>query len=127
MSYIIKSDIHAGDRETVVELDDGTLAAVQCAVFRVGTSLSYQAQARALNADGSGRTDSAGQPIATELQITDGNPDRSADMARDCLRAVLGEPLTLIQPTAVVQAASIRQAIALATVTTGAVDPAALL
>lgn len=140
MSYAKRNDIPVSPDETVVQLDSGELIAVGCDRKRVDSGVVYHACARAIDAAGSVLADPRGRPLATELkhtvpiEIVDAMGDSA--IARECMLAVLGEPLTaagdgtglnLIPWSPMVLAsASIRISLAAATVS-GPADAGALL
>ncbi len=128
MSYNKRTDIpvHAG--EQAVELDDGNLVAVSCTQSTTSGRVQYAARARAIDAAGVALTDAAGQPIERQLSHSDANATRASAVAKDCLLAVMGEPPETVEWGAqYLLDVSIRQAIALAQLPTGAVDAAAAL
>lgn len=131
MSYTKRDDITAEAGEVVVQLDDGALVAVKCVrSVIINTAISYTATARALDANAEAITGSDGAAVATTFQHVDAASIASArtdEIAKDCLLVVLGEIPSVIQQTDVVKAASIRRALALATITAGVVDAAAAL
>jgi hypothetical protein len=103
MSYTIASPQPAGlnPGETAVMLDSGEIIAVSATVTpQANNAPSFvSAVARQVNADGSAMMDAAGQPITTEFKATPStevanDPITFAAAKKDCLMAVLGEPLT---------------------------------
>jgi hypothetical protein len=98
MSYTKRTDIAAGPGETVVQLDTGDLVAVSCTRKRVPAGVAYHAKARAIDENGQPITTADGRPVVTELKhsVTAARVDELGDEAitRECLLAVLGEPVT---------------------------------
>lgn len=145
MSYLKTNPQPAGlqANETAVTLDTGDLVAVQatCSVEPNSGDPVITADARVINADGTNKLDSQGQPMhsswcygsfAAEIANL-GNGDAVAGMAvlqKCCLMAVLGEdtsPMWTDQIHAIaLQNASIRTNLASAA-HAGPVDAAALL
>lgn len=139
MSYIKTDPQPAGlaPCETAVTLDSGELVAVSVSLTpQPNNAPSYiAALARQINADGTPLLDSAGQPIVTEFRDTPtpgeaNDPTTLAAVQKDCLMAVLGEPLTgpLSDPVhaSAIANCSIRNRIA-ALAVAGPVDAGALL
>jgi hypothetical protein len=100
MSYTKRPDIALPSGETVVELDDGNLVAVQCPVARDPQSNAtvFSAAARWIDASGAQRMDDAGHMVAT-AKTHSANAEQITALganviARECLYLVLGEPLT---------------------------------
>lgn len=98
MTYIKRDDINLPTDETVVELAGQHLVAVRCERKRVASGVAYHAQARAIDTGGTTLNDARGRAIATELKHSAPMDvvDRLGDgtISRECLLAVLGEPLT---------------------------------
>lgn len=140
MSYLKRNDIPVAAGELAVELDTGTLAAVRCDRKRVDAGVCYFAQARAVDATGADLQDSAGRPVVTQFKhvVPVEQVDAIGDDAitRECLLAVMGEPLTprndgsglalFPWPDAVLTGVSLRVSIAAAAVS-GAADAGAVL
>lgn len=139
MSYTKISPAPAGiaPTESAVTLDSGETIAVSAAFTpqpNNAPSVVY-AIARQINADGTAKLDADNAPIMTEFQYTP-SPDEANDPAalaavqKDCLMAVLGEPLTgpLSDPihAGAIANCSIRNRIA-ALAIAGPVDAGALL
>lgn len=94
MTYTKREDLTARPGETVVELDDsGALVAVSCAIERSDTGVALHALARAINEDGTPVLDALLRPVETEYAHNVPVSLMDADMVRDCMRAVLGEPV----------------------------------
>lgn len=93
MSYTKRDDIPAQAGEIVIELDDGSLAAVVCTRAASGNTVVFTATARAISSHGDALLTAAGEPIATVLTHHDRDPAAADLIARDCLLAVLGEPV----------------------------------
>ncbi len=128
MSYIKRDNIPVQTGEQAVELDDGTLVAVQCARAVDASRIQFSASARVIDAAGTPVKDSSGTALARTLTHSDTNATRADAVARDCLLAVLGEPPQTVQwGTQYLLDVSIRQALALATINPGAADAASLL
>jgi hypothetical protein len=128
MTYSKRTDIPVGEGETAVELDNGALVAVSCVQTSTSGRVQYIATARAIAADGAASTDTNGQPITRTLNHSDANTSRTSAVSRDCLLAVLGEtPETVQWGEQYLLDVSIRQAIELANITTGAIDAGAVL
>ena len=132
MSYQKRTDIPAGPDETVVELDTGALVAASCTRKRVASGVAYHASARAIDADGQPVTLPDGRPVATELKhsVTAARMEELGDdaIARECLLAVLGEPVTglFAWPDVVLSSVSLRISLQAAPVA-GPVDAGAVL
>lgn len=122
--------------ETAVTLDDGTIVAVSAqSTPQSNNAPSFvSAVARAINADGTQRMDAAGAPITMEFRTTPSaeqanDATQLAAVTKDCMMAVLGEPVTLLTDPIHANAlanASIRNRIA-ALAAAGSVDAGALL
>ncbi len=128
MTYNLRNDIPVRMGETTVELDDGTLVAVQCTRAIDGSRVRFEARARAIDAAGEAILGIDGAPIERTLKHSDPRPSHADTVARDCLLAVLGEaPGTVQWGAQYLLDVSIRQALALANIHPGAADAAALL
>lgn len=122
--------------ETAVTLDDGTIVAVSAqSVPQANNAPSFvSATARAINADGTPRMDAAGAPITMEFRMTPSaeqanDATQLAAVTKDCMMAVLGEPVTILTDPIHANAlanASIRNRLA-ALAAAGSVDAGALL
>ena len=114
MTYQKRTDIPAGDGETVVELDTGALVAASCTRKRVASGVVYHARARAIDAEGLPILLPDGRAVATELKhsVTAARMEELGDdaIARECLLAVLGEPVTCLfaWPDVVLSEVSVR-------------------
>lgn len=132
MSYVKRDNIPAAPEETVVELDSGALAAVSCVRKRVDAGVSYHAKARAIHENGEPRTLPDGRPIVTEIKhsVTASRMGELGDdaIARECLLAVLGEPVAGLfgWPDVVLTGISLRISLQAADVA-GPADAGALL
>jgi hypothetical protein len=97
MSYTKRDDIPVGTGEIAVELDTGDLVAVGCNRKRVDYGVCYHATARAINVDGTARTYPTGALLQTAMKhsVSVDRVDTLTDdaIARECMFAVLGEPL----------------------------------
>lgn len=138
MSYVVMTTqpiaLNAG--ETAVTLDDGTIVAVSAhSTPQSNNAPSFiSAVARALRADGTSRLDASGSPITMEFRTTPSamQANDAAELAavtKDCMMAVLGEPVTILTDPIHANAlanASIRNRLA-ALAAAGPVDAAALL
>ena len=101
MSYVKRTDLQAGEGETVVELDSGSLVAVSCTRKSVESGMAYHAVARAIDAQGESLFTSTLQPVMSEHKHTF-TPEKLAELGdpvimREMLYIVLGEPATLSQ------------------------------
>lgn len=103
MSYIKTDPQPSGleAAETAVTLDSGELIVVSIALFpQPNNAPSHvDAVARQINSDGSAKLDASGASITTEFRYTPtpdmaNDPTSLAAVQKDCLMAVLGEPLT---------------------------------
>jgi hypothetical protein len=98
MSYTKRPDLPVVDGELAVELETGDLIAVRCNRKRVDAGVCYHARARAIDEAGATRIDAAGRDLVTEFKhsVPVGTVDELGDgpITRECLLAVLGEPLT---------------------------------
>lgn len=123
--------------EIAVTLDSGETIAVSVALTpQANNAPSFiDAIARQINTDGTAMLDSAGETITTEFRYTPppseaNDPAALAAVQKDCLMAVLGEPLTgpLSDPihSGAIANCSIRNRIA-ALAIAGPVDAGALL
>lgn len=132
MSYTKRNDIPVADGEIGIELDTGDIIAVSCIRKRVDSGVCYNAKARAINADGTARAYPDGRLLETEMKhsVSVERVETLTDdaIARECLLAVLGEPLQGLFGWADVNlsAWSIRVSIAAAAVS-GAADAGAVL
>lgn len=128
MTYIKRTDLTALEGETVVELDTGDLVAVKCTVERSDTGVAFMATARAIHEDGEPVLDAVGNPIQTAFPLSVPADRLDANLARDCMLAVLGEPITRDPPWSEVTLSrvSIRVSLAAAPMV-GNVDAGAVL
>lgn len=114
MSYLKRTDITAGPDETVVELDTGALVAASCSRKRVAAGVAYHARARAIDAEGLPILLPDGRPVDTEMKhsVSAARMEELGDdaIARECLLAVLGEPVTglFAWPDVVLSSVSLR-------------------
>lgn len=138
MTYTVTSPQPSGlnPGETAVTLDDGTIVAVSAAsIPQPNNAPSFiQTIARAINADGTSRDAPDGSPITMEFRHTPSaeqanDPDVLKAVVRDCMMAVLGEPVTIlddpIHATALAHA-SIRNRLA-ALAAAGTIDAGGIL
>lgn len=93
MRYTKREDIPVQSGETAIQLDDGSLVAVACTRAAAGNAVVFTATARAIDGQGAALLTAAGEPIATVLTHQDRDPAAADLIARDCLLAVLGEPV----------------------------------
>lgn len=132
MTYIKRTEIPAGPDETVVQLDTGALVAASCTRKRVDAGVAYHAIARAIDTAGLPILLPDGRPVLTELKhsVTAARMEELGDdaIARECLLAVLGEPVTGLfpWPDVVLTGVSIRISLQAAAVA-GPADAGALL
>ena len=131
MTYTKRSNVPAIEGETVVELDTGALVAVRCDRKRVDAGVCYHAQARAVDAVGAALLFPGGRPIQTEFKhsVPVSRVDEIGDavITRECLFAVLGEPVSVFPwPESVLTGVSIRVSLAAAQVS-GTADAASVL
>lgn len=130
MSYIKRDDVPASAGETVVELDTGALVAASCTIERVDSGVAFRAKARAIDAAGVPVVDAKGGPVVTELShvapVSIVDAEGSATISRDCLLAVLGEPVTRPWSDVLLSSVSIRVSLAAAPIS-GPVDAGAVL
>ncbi len=128
MSYVKREGLPVAEGETAVELDTGELVAVVCTRTLLGGQILFRGQARAVTAEGTPVVGADGLPIAREFQHTDPRPGKADEVARDVLLALLGEQPELVAWSAqVLLDVSIRQALQLANINTGAVDASSVL
>lgn len=132
MAYTKRDDVPVSEGEIAVELDTGDLVAVSCLRKRIESGLCYNAKARAIEVDGTARTYPSGMLLVTEMKhsalmervevLTD------PEIAKECMLAVLGEPLQGLFSWSEVNLASwsIRISIAAAAVS-GPADAGAVL
>lgn len=126
-----KREMVLADGWSAVELDTGALVAVRCDRKRVDAGVCYHAQAKAIDAEGLTLEDANGRPIRTELKHTV-RVERVEELGdgaitRECLLAVLGEPVTLFKwPDSVLLSVSLRVSIAAASVS-GTADAGSVL
>lgn len=130
MTYQKREDVPAGAGEQVVELDNGALVATSCTRARVATGVAFRAKARAIDEMGNQVLDAEGRVVATEFShvapvsvVEAEGPD---DIARDCLLAVLGEPVEKPWADVLLCSVSIRVSLAAAPIS-GPVDAGAVL
>lgn len=132
MSYTKRNDVPVAAGEIAVELDTGDIVAVACIRKRVDAGVCYHATARAIEADGTARLYPNGAPleIAMKHGVSVERVETLTDdaIARECLLAVLGEPLQGLFAWSDVNlsAWSIRVSIAAAAVS-GAADAGSVL
>lgn len=132
MSYTKRNDVPVAAGEIAVELDSGDIVAVACIRKRVDAGVCYHATARAIEADGTARLYPNGAPLQTGMKhgVSVERVETLTDdaIARECLLAVLGEPLQGLFAWSDVNlsAWSIRVSIAAAAVS-GAADAGAVL
>lgn len=97
MSYIKRDNIPVTTGELAVELDTGDFVAVSCNRKRVDLGICYHAMARAIEADGTARTYPNGSLLQTAMKhsVPVERVDTLTDdaIARECMFAVMGEPL----------------------------------
>lgn len=97
MSYEKVSDITAKPKETVVRLETGDLVAVSCDREHSGGTMRFFANARAINEDGETIANAIGGQLkaslsyAVDMQVVES--EGAEIIARDCLLAVIGEPV----------------------------------
>ena len=115
MTYTVRTDIEVEPNETAVELDTGETVAVRCVRELAGDRLVFRVRARHM--DG---------PAVREFAHTAPADADPVDTARQCLKAALGEPNTLLLSPEVAASYSIRVAIA-AEAAVGPVDATDLL
>jgi len=128
MSYVKKDGVPVDAGQTVVELDTGDLVAVVCTRTLLGGQILFRGQARAISDGGAPLAGADGKAIEREFQHSDPRPAKADEVARDVLLALLGEqPQLVAWSEQVLLDVSIRQAIALATINTGAVDASTVL
>ncbi|WP_372382118.1 hypothetical protein ACCQ12_15145 [Xanthomonas sp. NCPPB 1068] len=127
MSYSKRDDVPVRLLEAAIELDAGILVAVMCTRAAAGAVIIFSASARAIHPDGSAQLSALGIPIETSL-THQGRDAATADaVARDCLLAVLGEPVSVVQwGEDLLRDVSIRNAISINNVTS-TVDAAQVL
>lgn len=89
--------------ETAVTLDDGTIVAVSAtSTPQSNNAPSFvRAIARAIDAAGAPRNAPDGSPITMEFRTTPSaeqanDPTQLAAVTKDCMMAVLGEPVTIL-------------------------------
>jgi len=130
MSYIKRTDVPAADGEQVVELDTGALVATSCTRERVATGVAFRAKARAIGPDGAEVQDAMGRAVVTELShvapVAVVEAETADAIARDCLLAVLGEPVTRPWADVLLSSVSIRVSLAAAPIS-GPVNAGAVL
>ena len=122
----MRTDLTARDGEHVAELDTGDLIAVSCTVERSATGVLLQARARAITVDGEPVVDAIGNPIETTYMQNVAADRMDADFPRDCMLAVLGEPVSRQWSERAMAKASIRVSLAMAPLV-GQVDAGAVL
>ncbi len=128
MSYVKKDGVPVNAGQTVVELDTGHLVAVVCTRTLQRGQILFRGQARAISDVGVPLVGADGKAIEREFQHSDPRPAKADEVARDVLLALLGEqPQLVAWSEQVLLDVSIRQAIALATINTGAVDASTVL
>lgn len=128
MSYVKKDGVPVDAGQTVVELDTGDLVAVVCTRTLQGGQILFRGRARAISDLGVPLVGADGKAIEREFQHSDPRPAKADDIARAVLLALLGEPPQLVVwSEQVLLDVSIRQALALATINTGAVDASSVL
>lgn len=128
MSYMKKDGVPVEAGQTVVELDTGDLVAVVCTRALQGGQILFRGRACAITDSGLPLVGGDGKVIEREFQHSDPRPAKADEVARDVLLALLGEPPQLVVwSEQVLLDVSIRQALALANIGTGAVDASAVL
>lgn len=97
MRYTKVSGITAKPSETVVQLDIGDYVAVSCEREHSGGTMRFYANARVIDQHGSTIANAMGSTLKSSLSYSVEIPvveTQGADViARDCLLAVLGEPV----------------------------------
>lgn len=97
MSYIKRDNIPVLAGEIAVELDTGDIVAVACNRKRVDYGVCYHATARAIESDGTARKYPNGSLLQTAMKhpVQVERVDTLTDdaIARECMFAVMGEPL----------------------------------
>lgn len=119
-----------GAAETAATLDTGHIVAVSCERVRVDSGVAFKASARLVDIGGNQQYDANGKPVTSSLahtvspQIID---EIGADeITRDCLMAVMGEPVQTAWTDVFLSSASIRASIAAASIA-GHADAGALI
>lgn len=131
MAYTKRDDVPLAEGWLAVELDTEDLVAVRCDRKRVDAGVNYHAIAEHIDAAGVAQVDPTGRPIRTELKntVTIARVEELSDaiVTRECLFAVLGEPVTeFTWPDTVLTGVNIRISIAAAQVS-GAADAGSVL
>ena len=97
MSYTKRANIPVAAGEIAVEMDTGDYVAVSCTRKRVDQGICYHATARAIESDGTARLFPNGAPIETAMKhgVSVERMETLTDdaIAKECLLAVMGEPL----------------------------------
>ena len=97
MRYTKADGLVAKPNETVVRLDTGDYVAVSCEREHSGGSMRFYANARVIDEQGNTIANAMGSPLKSALSYSVDIPvveAQGADViARDCLLAVLGEPV----------------------------------
>ncbi len=130
MTYEKRNDVPCLAGEQVVELDTGSLVATSCSCERVATGVAFRAKARAIDGEGEPVLDAEGRPVVTELShvapVAVVDAETASVISRDCLLAVLGEPVTRPWADVLLSSVSIRVSLAAAPIS-GPVDAGAVL
>lgn len=114
MSYAIDPSVTVAGYDAAVSLDDvDGLVLVKLETSRDDASNGVVVHAYAQWADASGapKNDSAGAPVSTRIRHTTKPGADVKTESKQCLLAVLGEPVTKLWSDALLQQCSIRNAI----------------
>lgn len=126
MSYERIDSVPVMTNETAVILDTGDIVAVSINRSVSGSRMVFSGMARCINQDGSERFNRAGMPIRSELKHTDPRAPLADEILKDCLLALLGEPMQIMEwGSQWLLDVSIRQAISVSTI--GHVDPSTII
>lgn len=131
MSYEKISGATTKPHEAAVQLDAGDLVAVSCEREHSGGTMRFYAHARVIDEDGNTIANAMGAPLRSSLSYVVDMPivetEGADSIARDCLLAVLGEPVDRLGWSAQwLASASIRSHL-IAAPSVGAVDAGLLI
>lgn len=126
MSYERIENVPVMTNEIAVILDTGDIVAISINRSVYGSRMVFSGMARCVNEDGSERYNRSGIPIRSELKHTDPRAPLADEILKDCLLALLGEPIQIMEwGNQWLLDVSIRQAISVSMI--GHVDPSKII
>lgn len=128
MSYEKIDGVPVMTNEFAVRLDSGDVIAVSIMRSVSGSRMVFSGMARAIEMNGSERINRSGQPIQSKISYSDTRAPMSDLIAKDCILALLGEPVEVIKwSEQFLLDVSIRQSIAVSAISDGMFSPSTLI